>query len=94
MQLDTRTGPHPFHAALQGEDRAALNLASLSASPKLTLRKDDMVLYSAKVIPGNNKKVSKMMNRISHMGCTIANDRADGLHTRCALRWLLLCLGP
>ena len=67
---------------LQGEERAALNLASFNVSKKLTLRQNDMILYTAKVIPGNDKRVTKMFNRIAHMGATIANNRADGLHTR------------
>lgn len=64
---------------------AALNMASRNLSSKLDLQADDMILYSAKVIPGNDKRVRKMLNRISHLGSAIHNDPADGLHTRCAL---------
>jgi hypothetical protein len=75
----------PRRRLLQGEDKAALNRASLESSHKLQLRKEDTILYSAKVIPGNDKRVTKMMNRIANLGPRICNDRADGLHTRCAL---------
>ena len=68
---------------------AALNMASRNLSSKLDLQADDMILYSAKVIPGNDKRVRKMLNRISHLGSAIHNDPADGLHTRCALAHLL-----
>jgi mRNA degradation ribonuclease J1/J2 len=68
---------------LQGEDRAQLNLASMEASTKLKLQKSDMILYSAKVIPGNDKRVMKMFNRISNFGARVEANRADGLHTRC-----------
>lgn len=67
----------------QGEDRAQLNLASMEASTKLKLNKSDMILYSAKVIPGNDKRVMKMFNRISNFGARVCANRSDGLHTRC-----------
>lgn len=69
---------------MQGEDRAVLNMASMEASTKLKLQPDDLLVYSAKVIPGNDKRCMKMFNRISAMGLRIANNRADGLHARCA----------
>lgn len=65
----------------QAEPRAALNLASLGSSRSLKLNKDDVVLYSAKVIPGNEIRVMKMMNRIAELGPNIAMSRGDNLHT-------------
>ncbi|MCO5607993.1 hypothetical protein L7F22_062195 [Adiantum nelumboides] len=65
----------------QAEPRAALNLASLGSSRSLKLNKDDLILYSAKVIPGNEIRVMKMMNRIAELGPGIAMGRADKLHT-------------
>lgn len=41
----------------QGEPRAALSKAAAKASPLLQLRPEDLLLYSAKVIPGNDQKV-------------------------------------
>ena len=58
-------------------------MASMEASSKLKLLPDDLLVYSAKVIPGNDKRCMKMFNRISEMGLRIANDRSDGLHARC-----------
>ena len=65
----------------QAEQRAALNLASEGASRNLTLQPDDFIIYSAKCIPGNEKRVQKMMNRISLLGPKIAMGRGDTLHT-------------
>ncbi len=65
----------------QGEPRAALNLASRDASHMLKLRNSDLLLYSAKIIPGNDTKVVQMMNRIAEMGPEIAMSRDEGLHT-------------
>ncbi|XP_078447143.1 RNA-metabolising metallo-beta-lactamase family protein isoform X2 [Wolffia australiana] len=64
----------------QAEPRAALNLASFGSSHSLKLGKDDVILYSAKVIPGNECRVMKMMNRISDIGATIVMGRSEGLH--------------
>ncbi|CAK9236232.1 unnamed protein product [Sphagnum tenellum] len=65
----------------QAEPRAALNLASLGTSRLLKLQKEDVVLYSAKMIPGNETRVVKMMNRIAELGPTITMGRGDNLHT-------------
>ncbi|XP_014490031.1 uncharacterized protein LOC106752779 isoform X1 [Vigna radiata var. radiata] len=65
----------------QAEPRAALNLASYGSSHAFKLTKEDLVLYSAKVIPGNESRVMKMLNRISEIGSTIVMGKNEGLHT-------------
>lgn len=65
----------------QGEPRAALNLAAREASHQLRLLPTDLLLYSAKIIPGNDTKVMSMMNRIAELGPEIAMSRDDNLHT-------------
>lgn len=65
----------------QAEPRAALNLASHGSSHSLKLNKEDLILYSAKVIPGNDIRVMKMMNRISEIGPTIVMGKNELLHT-------------
>ncbi|KAI5562908.1 hypothetical protein POPTR_015G093600v4 [Populus trichocarpa] len=65
----------------QAEPRAALNLASYGSSHALKLNKEDVILYSAKVIPGNESRVMKMMNRISEIGSTIVIGKNELLHT-------------
>ncbi|KAG2293387.1 hypothetical protein Bca52824_040056 [Brassica carinata] len=52
----------------QAEPRAALNLASYGSSHAFKLTKEDIILYSAKVIPGNEARVMKMMNRLADIG--------------------------
>lgn len=39
------------------------------------------VLILFKVIPGNETRVMKMMNRISELGSTIVMGKSEGLHT-------------
>ena len=74
---------------LQAEERAALSLAARDASHMLKLQPSDLILYSAKVIPGNEPRVTQMMNNISALGPEIAMGRGENLHTsghayRCA----------
>lgn len=65
----------------QAEPRAALNIASFGGSHSLKLTKEDIILYSAKVIPGNETRVMKMFNRISELGPTLVMGRNELLHT-------------
>ncbi|KAG9155963.1 hypothetical protein Leryth_012040 [Lithospermum erythrorhizon] len=65
----------------QAEPRAALNLASFGSSHSLKLNKEDLILYSAKVIPGNETRVMKMLNRITDIGSNIVMGRNELLHT-------------
>lgn len=65
----------------QAEPRAALALASKEASSVLKVRRDDLILYSAKVIPGNDTRVMQMMNDLAGLGARIRMGRNDNLHT-------------
>ncbi|CAJ1943656.1 unnamed protein product [Sphenostylis stenocarpa] len=65
----------------QAEPRAALNLASYGSSHAFKLTKEDIVLYSAKVIPGNESRVMEMLNRVSEIGSTIVMGKNECLHT-------------
>jgi len=71
---------HSF-VGLQAEPRAALCLASREASHLLKLAPTDLLLYSAKIIPGNDTKVMSMMNNVSALGVEIAMGASEGLHT-------------
>uniref|UniRef100_A0A1D2A1R4 Metallo-beta-lactamase domain-containing protein n=1 Tax=Auxenochlorella protothecoides TaxID=3075 RepID=A0A1D2A1R4_AUXPR len=65
----------------QGEPRAALSKAAAKASPLLQLRPEDLLLYSAKVIPGNDQKVMSMMNAIAGLGTQVIMGSGTNLHT-------------
>nr|XP_027120493.1 ribonuclease J [Coffea arabica] len=65
----------------QAEPRAALNLASYGSSHSLKLTQEDLILYSAKVIPGNETRVMKMLNRISEIGSAIVMGKNEYLHS-------------
>jgi mRNA degradation ribonuclease J1/J2 len=57
----------------QAEPRAQLCQAAFGGSRLLTLTEDDLVLYSAKMIPGNEKRVMRMMNAIAVRGETASH---------------------
>ena len=65
----------------QAEPRAQLAQAAFGSSRLITLHPDDLLLYSAKMIPGNEKRVMRMMNAIATRGPEIAMRREDGLHS-------------
>jgi hypothetical protein len=65
----------------QAEPRAQLAQAAFGSSRLITLHPDDLVLYSAKMIPGNEKRVMRMMNAIATRGPEIAMRKEDGLHS-------------
>ncbi|KAK9800882.1 hypothetical protein WJX73_005344 [Symbiochloris irregularis] len=65
----------------QAEPRAQLALAATESSQNLKLNRSDLLLYSARVIPGNSVRVTQMMNAIAAQGPQIRNGRSDLLHT-------------
>lgn len=52
----------------QGEEFSALNLAAYGSAKYLKLTENDTLVYSAKQIPGNEKRVQRMMNSIAARG--------------------------
>ncbi|PSR95932.1 Ribonuclease [Actinidia chinensis var. chinensis] len=76
-----KDGKAPIDPSTLAEPRAALNLASHGSSHLLKLSKEDIILYSAKVIPGNETRVMKMFNRISEIGSTIIMGKNEKLHS-------------
>ena len=55
----------------QGESRAALSKLSRQAHPHLSLQKGGTVIFSSRVIPGNEMAIGAMQNRLSRLGLRI-----------------------
>ncbi len=62
----------------QGEARAALARIAAGEHRDIELGQGDAVIYSSRVIPGNEKSILNMQNRLAAMGCKVITD-ADGL---------------
>lgn len=62
----------------QGEPRAALARIAEGNHPDLTLSPGDKVIFSSRAIPGNEKGISKLINKLVEQGIGVMTDR-DGL---------------
>lgn len=64
----------------QGEPRAALSRIAADEHPDVTLSRGDMVVFSARTIPGNEKEVGRVMNGLIEQGIEVITDRTHLVH--------------
>ncbi len=64
----------------QGEPRAALARIATDSHPRITLGKDDTVIFSSRVIPGNEVGISAMKNNLARRGVRIVEDTDGHIH--------------
>lgn len=64
----------------QAEPSAALTRMSLRTHPFIKLHKDDTIIFSSRVIPGNQESISALQNRLVLDNITILNDKDKDLH--------------
>jgi ribonuclease J len=64
----------------QGEARAALARISEDQHPEVTLARGDMVIFSARTIPGNEKGVGRIINGLIDQGIEVITDRTHMVH--------------
>ncbi len=62
----------------QGEPRAALARVASGEHRDIELGTNDAVIYSSRTIPGNEKSILAIQNRLAGRGCKVITD-ADGL---------------
>ncbi|MGE0202856.1 MAG: ribonuclease J [Hyphomicrobiaceae bacterium] len=62
----------------QGESRAAMARIAEGTHPDIALGKDDLVIFSSRTIPGNEKSVGRIQNLLTRRGCRVLTD-TDGL---------------
>jgi len=62
----------------QGEMRAAMARIADNEHPAISLDRGDTVIYSSRTIPGNEKSVLRVQNKLAEMGVTVITD-ADAL---------------
>jgi ribonuclease J len=64
----------------QGEPRAALSRIAADEHPDVTLSRGDMVIFSARTIPGNEKEIGRVMNGLIEQGIEVITDRTHLVH--------------
>jgi ribonuclease J len=62
----------------QAEPRAAMARISLDEHPDIELDPSDLVIFSSRTIPGNERAVAQVQNRLIDIGCEVVTD-ADAL---------------
>ena len=64
----------------QGEPRAALSRIAADEHPDVTLSRGDLVIFSARTIPGNEKEVGRVINGLIDQGIEVITDRDALVH--------------
>ncbi len=90
---DTATFLSPAHAAhlprdkvliavtgSQGEPAAALSRIARGDHPDITLERGDTVIFSSRVIPGNEKPIGRVQNQLARLGVEIITEADHFVH--------------
>ena len=64
----------------QGEERAALSRIAREDHPELSLSEGDTVIFSSKMIPGNERGIFELVNQLTDLGCTIVTEEDAFVH--------------
>ncbi|MDP3372451.1 MAG: ribonuclease J [Candidatus Paracaedibacteraceae bacterium] len=64
----------------QGEARAALARIAGDQHPVVKYTENDVVLFSSRMIPGNEKNISAVQNRLVHKGIRIVTSSEEDIH--------------
>jgi ribonuclease J len=64
----------------QGEPRAAMARVANDDHPDISLAKGDLVIFSSRTIPGNEKSVGQIQNNLVRMGCELLTDTDALVH--------------
>jgi ribonuclease J len=64
----------------QGEPRAALARIASGDHPHVTLGKGDVVIFSSRIIPGNEKEIYHLQNDLVRLGVEVVTDKDAFVH--------------
>ncbi|MDP2205506.1 MAG: ribonuclease J [Alphaproteobacteria bacterium] len=64
----------------QGEPRAALSRISNDDHPEVSLAPGDVVIFSSRTIPGNERAIERIKNRLYALGVDIVTERDAPVH--------------
>ncbi|VEU59653.1 ribonuclease J [Mesomycoplasma neurolyticum] len=66
----------------QGEQMSALSRMAIGKHPQVTIKNNDLVIFSSSPIPGNRIKIELLVNKLYKLGAIIKENGIDGyLHT-------------
>lgn len=64
----------------QGEPRSALSRIAVDAHPNISLGEGDTVIYSSRMIPGNERAVIQVQDNLARRGVQVITDRDELVH--------------
>jgi ribonuclease J len=64
----------------QGEPRAAVARIAEDEHPDISLDKGDLVIFSSRTIPGNERAVSRVQNALARLGTEVITDAEEQVH--------------
>ena len=64
----------------QGEPRAALSRIAADSHPEISLASGDVVIFSSRQIPGNEKAISRVQNKLLDRGVKIITEQDHHVH--------------
>lgn len=64
----------------QGESRAALSRVVKGQHRFLELQPNDLIIFSSREIPGNEKKINEIKSEVIKCGCTLLDDSNSDVH--------------
>ena len=64
----------------QGEPRSALTRIARREHPQVTLERGDSVVFSSRVIPGNELSINRLQNDLTKLGVEVITDRDEHVH--------------
>jgi ribonuclease J len=64
----------------QGEPRAALARIAADDHPHVVLEEDDTVIFSSRIIPGNERAIGKLQNQLARLGVDVVTEHEHFVH--------------
>ena len=64
----------------QGEARAALSRIAEGNNPNIQLSDGDSIIFSSRIIPGNEREIFELQNRLAALGVTVLTERDHFVH--------------
>jgi ribonuclease J len=64
----------------QGEPRAALTRIAREDHPHVVLEEGDAVIFSSRIIPGNEKAIGRLQNALARLGVAVVTEMNDFVH--------------